>query len=63
MEGLKRLCRDTAIDMKGDKMYFAGERRVWWTIYVVQQLGEDSAGTKILGNRRIWKGLYSFVLT
>ena len=33
MELLKRLCRDTAIDMKADKMYFAEERQVRWTTY------------------------------
>ena len=27
-ELIRRLCRDTAIDMKADKMYFAEERRV-----------------------------------
>ena len=30
---LRRLCRDTAIDMKADKIYFAEERRVRWTTY------------------------------
>ena len=30
---VRRLCRDTAIDMKADKMYFAEERRVRWTTY------------------------------
>ena len=30
---IRRLCRDTAIDMKADKMYFAEERRVRWTTY------------------------------
>lgn len=32
-ELIRRLCRDTAIDMKADKMYFAEERRVRWTTY------------------------------
>ncbi len=32
-ELIRRLCRDTAIDMKADKMYFAEERQVRWTTY------------------------------
>ena len=32
-ELLRRLCRDTAIDMKAEKMYFAEERRVKWTTF------------------------------
>ena len=30
---VRRLCRDTAIDMKANKLYFAEERRVRWTTY------------------------------
>ena len=32
-ELIRRVCRDTAIDMKANKMYFAEERRVRWTTY------------------------------
>jgi len=30
---IKRLCRDTAVDMKADKLSFAEERRVRWTTF------------------------------
>ena len=32
-ELIKRLCRDTAIDMKADRLSFAEERRVRWTAF------------------------------
>ncbi len=32
-EILKRLARDTAIDMSSDELNFAEERRVRWTMY------------------------------
>ncbi|KAL3771166.1 hypothetical protein ACHAWU_004789 [Discostella pseudostelligera] len=41
-ELIKRLCRDTAIDMKCDKLSFAEERRVRWTTYANLELWFDS---------------------
>jgi hypothetical protein len=41
-ELIKRLCRDTAIDMKCDKLSFAEERRARWTTYANLELWFDS---------------------
>jgi len=41
-ELIKRLCRETAIDMKCDKLSFAEQRRVCWTTYANLELWFDS---------------------
>ena len=48
---IRRLCRDTAIDMKANKLYFAEERRVRWTTYS----NLETAGKRFSLTSDFWK--------